>query len=73
MGSAEAAVLTVDCAAGPFPSISAAVGAAANGDTIVVHACPTGPYVDNVVIAGFDDLHIIGAVGSTARNNKWTW
>lgn len=64
---AEAAVLTVDCVAGPFVSISGAVAAASNGDTIVVHECAIGPYIDNVVIAGFDDLHIVGAESGTGN------
>lgn len=55
---AHAAVLTVDCVTGPFLTINAAVGAAANGDTIVVHPCV---YNENVVIAGFDDLHLVAA------------
>ncbi len=59
--SASAAVLTVDCVTGPFLLPSTAVLAAANGDTIVVHPCPLGPYNDNVVISGRDDIHLVGA------------
>lgn len=55
---ARAAVLVVDCAAGPFTTISAAVAAASSGDTIVVSPCV---YAENVVVAGLDDLHIVGA------------
>ena len=55
---AEAAVLIVDCAAGPFVTINGAVGAAANGDTILVHNCAV-PYNENVVVNGFDDLHLV--------------
>jgi parallel beta-helix repeat protein len=55
---AYAAVLVVDCATGPFFTINGAVGAAANGDTIAVHPCI---YNENVVISGFDDLHLVAA------------
>lgn len=63
--TAQAAVLTVDCAGGPFTTISAAVMAAANGDTIVVHPCATG-YNENVVINNFDDLHLVAADATIA-------
>lgn len=41
-----------------YSTISAAVTAAANGDTINVWA---GTYNENVLISGFDDLHIVAA------------
>jgi parallel beta-helix repeat protein len=61
---AQAAVLTVDCTVGPFLTIGAAVTAAANGDTIVVHPC-SAPYNENVHINSFDDLHLVGAKAPT--------
>lgn len=74
---AHAAVLTVDCAAGPFLTISSAVSSAANGDTIVVHPC-SSPYNENVMINSFDDLHLIGAdapsvVGATQVGVGMLW
>lgn len=57
---AVAAIHTVNCAAGPFVTITGAVGAAVNGDTIMVEACAAGPYVENVTVAGFTGLHIVG-------------
>jgi len=55
----NAAILTVNCAAGPFLTINAAVAAAVNGDTIMVESCGA-PYVENVTIAGFTGLHVVG-------------
>lgn len=56
---ATAAILVVNCAAGPFFAINGAVAAAVNGDTIVVEAC-AAPYNENVLIAGFTGLHVVG-------------
>jgi len=55
----NAAILTVNCATGPFLTINAAVAAAVNGDTIMVESCGI-PYVENVTIAGFTSLHLVG-------------
>ena len=54
-----AAILTVNCATGPFFTINAAVTAAANGDTVMVEGCAV-PYIENVTIAGFTGLHVVG-------------
>ncbi len=61
--AAPAAVLVVDCVAGPYPTIGAAVAAAFAGDTIVVHGCSTGPYNENVILAGaaYDRVRLVGA------------
>jgi parallel beta-helix repeat protein len=59
-----ATVHTVDpagvCTGNPncYTTITAAVTAASNGDTINVYA---GTYYENVTVSGFDDLHIVGA------------
>ena len=55
----NAAILTVNCATGPFVTINGAIAAAANGDTIMVEACAV-PYIENVTIAGFTSLHVVG-------------
>ena len=57
----QAAINIVNCVAGPFFTIQAAVTAAVNGDTIVVEVCPAGPYNENVLIVGFTGLHLVGA------------
>lgn len=65
MTTAHAATIhTVDpalvCSGNPncYSTIGAAVSAASNGDTITVYA---GTYNENVLITGFDDLHIVAA------------
>jgi parallel beta-helix repeat protein len=55
---AFAAIRVVDCGGGSFPTITAALGAAGNGDTIVVHDCT---YNENITIAGFTGLHLVAA------------
>ncbi|MEO0602654.1 MAG: right-handed parallel beta-helix repeat-containing protein, partial [Myxococcota bacterium] len=62
--SASAATHVVDCTTA-LPTLSDAISVAANGDTIVVHTCPF-PISDNVVISGFDDLHVIGVESGLA-------
>lgn len=39
-----AAILVVDCAAGPFFDIDSAVLAAGSGDTVVAHICTVPPF-----------------------------
>jgi parallel beta-helix repeat protein len=62
--ASAATVHTVDplgvCAGNPncHTTIGAAVTAAGNGDTINVWA---GTYNENIIVAGFDDLHLVGA------------
>jgi hypothetical protein len=62
---AEAAVRGVHCVNGPFLTIGDAVAAASPGDTIVIQPCPTGPYLENVVILGVE-LHLVGASAAGA-------
>ena len=61
----SAAILTVNCAAGPFFTINAAVAAAVNGDTIMIEECAV-PYNENIAIAGFTGLHVVGVTPPSA-------
>ena len=57
---AEAAVLAVDCVAGPFTDIQSAVTAATPGDSVVVSPCAGGAYAPFRVDMK-DNLQIVGA------------
>jgi len=61
--AAAATVRVVDCVAGPFLNIDAAVDAAQPGDTVLVEPCDT-PYLP-FTIDGKSDLHVIGNGGPT--------
>jgi len=56
---AQAAILEVDCVAGPFFDIDPAVTAAGAGDTILVRPCASAPY-GFFRIENKEGLHIIG-------------
>ena len=57
---AEAVVLEVDCASGPYFTLQAAVNAASPGDVVLVHNCLSG-YSSGASIVGKQDLRIVGA------------
>lgn len=57
---AHAAVLKVNCDAGPYLRISDAVAAANDGDSIVVEVC-SAAYVETVNVRQFDGLDIVAA------------
>ncbi|HMV69291.1 MAG TPA: right-handed parallel beta-helix repeat-containing protein, partial [Myxococcota bacterium] len=52
--------LVVDCAAGPYTTIGAAVADALEGDTIVVHPCA---YPEAVLLDGIDLVNVVAAKG----------